>query len=348
MQPKEQFLRALRYEESGEIPWLPLIGVHAGALSGIPADEVYRSAGRLLPALLEAHRLYEPSAMPVVYDLQLEAECLSCKLTWAPDAPPAVSSHPLEGEFRFVPCECTLPGPEDGRIPMVLDVMRRMKGEVGERTALCGVVCGPFTLAAHLRGSDLFMDLYDDGDYVRELLDFCRQGAERMAEYYLDAGMDVIIVADPLASQVAEGYFGDFLAQPYKAILDRIRALGGLSLLSVCGDIMRCLEDLCKTGPDGLLVDEDVDLSVAKQVTDRCRVALAGNLPLTGVMLGGTPEENMRYLLEERVGVEDTRGLILATGCDIPYAVPADNALAAALAARHPEEAASRLAKGGA
>lgn len=347
MQPREGFLRALRYEEAGETPWFPLIGVHAGALGGIPADQVYQSADKLFDALMEAWRIYEPSAMPVVYDLQLEAECMSCRLSWAPDAPPAVSSHPLEGDFRFVPCECTLPGPEDGRIPLVLEAMRRMKAEVGTSTALCGVVCGPFTLAAHLRGSELFLDLYDDPDYVHALLDFCRQGAERMAQYYLEAGMDAIVVADPLASQVAEGYFEDFLAQPYRSILDRIRALGGLSLLSVCGDIMRCLEALCAAGPDGLLVDDEVDLPAAKQVTDRFRVAIAGNLPLTEVMQNGTPEENMRYLLAERGGVSDARGLILGTGCDIPYAVPAANARAATLAARHPGQAAEHLEQSG-
>ena len=53
---------------------------------------------------------------------------------------------------------------------MVLDVMRRMKKAVGETTALYGLLCGPFTLASHLRGNDIFMDMFDDEEYVLSLI----------------------------------------------------------------------------------------------------------------------------------------------------------------------------------
>ena len=33
-----------------------------------------------------------------------------------------------------------------------------------------GLVCGTFTLASHLRGTDIFLDMIDDPDYVRVLI----------------------------------------------------------------------------------------------------------------------------------------------------------------------------------
>ena len=73
---------------------------------------------------------------------------------WAKDAPPSVVSHPLEME-KEIPTKMI--EKSDGRLPMILDVMKRMKKEVGDTTALYGLVCGPFTLASHLRGNMIFM-----------------------------------------------------------------------------------------------------------------------------------------------------------------------------------------------
>ncbi len=73
-------------------------------------------------------------------------------------------SHPLdceEDDDPVVPCGCTIPGPNDGRIPVICRAMRRVKAAVGESTALYGLITGPLTLASHLRGSSIFMDIYE-------------------------------------------------------------------------------------------------------------------------------------------------------------------------------------------
>ena len=36
-----------------------------------------------------------------------------------------------------------------------------------------------------------------------------------------------------------------------------------------CGDTTRNIEVMCQTGPDGISVDENVDLLKAKEITDR-------------------------------------------------------------------------------
>ena len=61
-------------------------------------------------------------------------------------------------------------------MPAVLQVMRQMKTAVGQRTALYGLVTGPLTLASHLRGTEIFMDLVDQPEYAQALLAYCRDG----------------------------------------------------------------------------------------------------------------------------------------------------------------------------
>ena len=129
-QPKDILFDTLRHEHAERAPWVPFAGVHAGKLIGVDATEVLTNEDALVNALLEVNKLYKPDGQPVVFDLQLEAEVLGCELLWAEYGPPSIKTHPLESTMT-VPCYCTLPTKEDGRIPMVLSAMRRMKAEVG-------------------------------------------------------------------------------------------------------------------------------------------------------------------------------------------------------------------------
>ena len=333
---KDLLIRSLHHEKVERAPWVPFAGVHAAYLKGYTATEMLTDADKAVESLLEVNQLYKPDGQPVIFDLQIEAECLGCDLTWADDCPPSVSSHPLDGsdeEPAEVPCDCKIPQKTSGRIPYVLEVMHRMKEAVGDTTALYGLICGPFTLASHLRGNNLFTDMYDFEDEVADLFTFCKKVCIRMADYYMEAGMDVIAMVDPLISQISTDHFQQFMAEPYKEIFDHIRKAGGLSSFFVCGDATRNIEAMCKTNPDSISVDENVNLLAAKEITDRYNITLGGNIPLTSVMLLGNQQDNMKFAVDLLDSVKDKTNFILAPGCDMPYAVPVENCIGVAQAA---------------
>ena len=333
---KDLLIRALHHEKVERAPWVPFAGVHAGFLKGYTATEMLTDADKAFESLMEVNRLYKPDGQPVIFDLQIEAECLGCGLAWADDCPPSVSDHPLDGsdeEPAQVPCDCKIPKKTDGRIPYVLEVMRRMKEAVGDTTALYGLICGPFTLASHLRGNNLFTDMYDFEDEVADLFTFCKKVCIRMADYYLEAGMDVIAMVDPLISQISTAHFEQFMTEPYTEIFDHIRNAGGLSSFFVCGDATRNIEAMCQTNPDSISVDENVNLLAAKAITDRYNITLGGNIPLTSVMLLGNQQDNMKFTVDLLDSLEDKTNFILAPGCDMPYAVPVENCIGVAQAA---------------
>jgi len=341
MQPKELLFQALRHQPVSQTPWVPFSGVHSGLLKGYNAEEVLKDADKLFESLMEVNHLYKPNGQPVVFDLQLEAECLGCDLHWTKDGPPSVSSHPLDGdedEAPVTPCNCTIPTPESGRIPMVLDVMRRMKAAVGETTALYGLICGPFTLASHLRGNNLFTDMFDFEEETASLLAYCCRVAKAMAGYMIDAGMDVIAVVDPLISQISVDHFEQFMDAPFTELFDSIGEKGAFSSFFVCGDATRNIESMCKTGPDSISIDENVDLLAAKQITDRYNVAIGGNIPLTSVMLHGNQQDNMKFVVDLLDAMPDKTNFILAPGCDMPYATPVENVIGIAQAVQYTDE----------
>lgn len=333
---KDLIFKTLRHEKTDAVPWVPFAGVHAGQLKGYGAEEMLTDADKIVESLKEVNKLYMPDGLPVLFDLQVEAEILGCDLKWMKDNPPSVVSHPLADE-KCLPCQCKMPTMEAGRIPMILDAMKRVKAEIGDDVALYGLICGPFTLASHLRGTELFTDMLKDKEFVQQLMGFCGQVAVKMCEMYIDAGMDVIAVVDPLISQVSPRMIDKQLAETFKGVFDYIRSRGALSSFFVCGNATKQIESMCKTGPDGISIDENVNLAAAKEITDRYNIAIGGNIPLTTTMLHGTQQDNIKSVIDLLDSVEDKTNLIVSPGCDMPYATPRENTIACAQAVKNPE-----------
>ena len=219
---------------------------------------------------------------------------------------------------------------------MILNVMRSMKKKVGEHTALYGLITGPFTLASHLRGTDIFMDMIEQPEQVEQLLAYTNQVAVCMAQLYIEAGMDVIAVVDPMISQISPRHFKRFMSEPFSNLFAYIRAHRACSSFFVCGDATKNIEAMCQTAPDCIAVDENINLPAAKQITDRYNVTIEGNIPLTSRLLLGSQQDNMKYVVDLLDSLPHDN-LIVSPGCDMPYATPVENVIGVAEAIRDPE-----------
>ena len=128
------------------------------------------------------------------------------------------------------------------------------------------------------------------------------------------------------------------LMKPYTDIFDDYRAKNVFSAFFVCGDASRSIESMCKTNPDSISVDENVDLPAAKKITDRYNVTIGGNIPLTSVMLHGTQQDNMKYVLDLVDRLDNTDNFIVAPGCDMPFDIPVENGIAVSQAVLQPAQ----------
>jgi uroporphyrinogen decarboxylase len=327
MTGKELLLHAVRGNETERPAWLPFVGCHGGFLIGKTATEYLQSADLIVEGLLKAKSLYRPDGLPVMFDLQVEAEILGCDLHWADEVPPAVTSHPL----AMGKSVGDLPELDEtkGRFPVIVQALETLKKEIGDDTALYGLVCGPFTLALHMLGNDIFLDMYDEEDDIKKLTDWCADVAIRSADIYLDHGADVIAVVDPMTSQISPEHFESFVTPAMNKVFDHIRARGGLSSIFVCGDVTRNLEAMTQTNADNISVDEQIDMACLRRLCEDQKKSFGGNIKLTAVLLLGDKDDAKRETLEimEQTG---TRGFVLAPGCDLPYAVPQENIQAVA------------------
>lgn len=308
-------------EKTQRAPWIPFVGCHAATLVGVSADEYLRSADHILQGVQAAIDRYQPDGIPVAFDLQIEAEALGCELFWAKDTPPAVTSHPLANGVALE--DLSVPGPDAGRIGMALDATRRLR-KANPDLALYGLITGPFTLALHLLGTDIFMMMFDDPDAVARLLEFGRDVATAMSDYYLDAGCDVIAVVDPMTSQIGPDHFVEFVTPYVAPVFERIHARGALSSFFVCGHAQQNVEAMCKSGPKNICVDENIPLDYVRDICRPQGVSFGGNLQLTTVLLHGSPEDAERNAAE-CLAIGENQGFTLAPGCDIPFDTPPEN-----------------------
>lgn len=326
MTGKELLLKAIKNEPTPRPAWTPFVGVHGGRLTGVTAREYLQSGELIVQGLKKARRLYRPDGLPVVFDLQVEAEILGCSLRWADDVPPSVQSHPLEmGTLEDLPEFST----DKGRFPEIQFALHNLKNEFNDEVALYGLISGPFTLALHLLGNNIFLDMFMDPEKVKRLLDYCAAVGCQTAAFYLENGADVVAIVDPMTSQISAEHFTEFVTPRVNTVFDFVRQQGGLSSMFVCGDATRNLEAMFQTHCDYVSIDENIPLDRVRRLAAEHGKAFGGNLKLTSVLLFGTPDEVKLHAIET-IDSGGQQGFILAPGCDLPYACPRENLSAVA------------------
>lgn len=313
--------KVFRLEETERAPWVPFVGVHGGKLVGVDAEAYLKSSKNIVDGISKAVELYKPDGVPVAFDLQIEAEVLGCKLVWSKENPPAVVSHPLADGVGL--SSLHLPGKTDGRIPVVLEAAEILRQKYPD-LALYGLITGPFTLALHLLGTEIFMKLFEAPDYVHGVMDFCMRVGIKHSEMLLEAGCDVIAVVDPMTSQIDPVSFETFVSPYARGIFDFVRLQKKYSSFFVCGHAQQNIEVMCGCRPDNISIDENIPLDYVKDIALAKGISFGGNLKLTSVLLLGDELDSKKEAVN-CLDLGGNKGFILAPGCDLPMDTPVEN-----------------------
>lgn len=327
MNSRELVLRALKNEEVTRAPWVPFVGCHGASLIGVNCEEYFKSVDNMVNGVTKAYELYRPDGLPALFDLQVEAEAMGCKLQYSKTNPPSVCSHPLEDGKNLK--DLKVPSERDGRFPMVLEATRKICSTLGDKIAIYGLITGPFTLALHLKGTDIFYEMMDEPEAIVELMSFCLEVCKKTAKMYMEAGVDIVAVVDPMVSQISPDNFEEFVSPYITPLFEYIKENEKVSTYFVCGNAARNIEPMCKCKPDGISIDENVPLNFAKGICSKYGVSLGGNIKLTVTMLFGTPTDNINDA-KNCLEIGGTKGYILSPGCDMPFNTPIENVEAVA------------------
>jgi [methyl-Co(III) methanol-specific corrinoid protein]:coenzyme M methyltransferase len=210
---------------------------------------------------------------------------------------------------------------ERGRIPAVLEAIKIIREKVGPDVPVIGGMEGPITIASDLSSIKSFMKWsIKKPDLFEQVLDMAAEAAIIYGNAMVEAGADIISVADPVASPdlMSPDSFRDFLMPRLQKFSG---AVSSTTILHICGNVNPVLNYMADCGFEGLSVEEKIgSVKKAKEVIgDRAR--LVGNISSPFTILPGPAEKikaEARQALEEGIDV-------LAPGCGIAPMTPLEN-----------------------
>ena len=306
-------------EDAGCIPLVPLAGFPGIQLTGRSVKESLFDARAQIDALLSLYEEVRPDALFAMMDLTVEAEFLGCELKISDDDPPAVRAPVLKDGDRVEGLfENKTVG---GRMPLFAEVVSGLKRSLD--IPVCAYVIGPLTLAGEIMDLVCVMKATrKDPDRLHRVLS---KSTDLIIDYISlleDAGADLICVLEPSAMMISAAQFQEFSGQYCKRIFSE--GISGMRVLHICGDTNHVISEMEETGPDGLSLDKQVDLS---EIQGRLRndTVLIGNVDPVSVLTFGDADLVKRKS-EELIQSMDGKGnFILSTGCDIPQYAPIEN-----------------------
>ncbi len=202
---------------------------------------------------------------------------------------------------------------------------RGVKALAGDRKYLLGDVAGPFTMAAVMVGTqDFIMLMIDDPDLVEQLLDFTTCVSAEMFTLLHEAGCDIAMPAEPVASGslISQNMFEEWVVPALSNLKARLSDYRYF-FTHVCGASGPRVKALRDAGVMAFSGDYLVDLDTALTDADG-RLVMMGNINPAGTLLTGTPDEIYQEACE-RIRTAAGRGHILAPGCDMGAATPLEN-----------------------
>ncbi|AKB42486.1 MULTISPECIES: methylcobamide:CoM methyltransferase MtaA [Methanosarcina] len=274
---------------------------------------------------------YELSGLEAVrlpYCLTVLVEAMGCQINMGTkNRQPSVIEHPypksLDG--AAVPADLL----QKGRIPAVLEAIKIVREKVGPDVPIIGGMEGPITVASDLVSVKSFMKWsIKKTDLFEQALDIATEAAIAYANAMVEAGADVIAIADPVASPdlMSPDSFRQFL----QARLQKFSAsVNSVTVLHICGKVNAILSDMADCGFEGLSVEEKIGNAAEgkKAIGDRAR--LVGNVSSPFTLLPG-PIDKIKA--EAKAALEG--GIdVLAPGCGIAPMTPLEN-IKAMVAAR--------------
>jgi len=200
------------------------------------------------------------------------------------------------------------------------------KQEVGNEIPILGWIEGPMAQMANLRGMDkIMMDLYDQPDFVADLLEFVIAVEKLFALGQIKAGANWIGIGDSAASLISPQIYHKLIMPGQKELVDFVHQNGAKTKIHICGNITNHLESLVQTGADVIDLDWMVPIEKAVDLLQPNQV-VCGNFDPVNVLMNGMPES----VFEAAVAcIQKGKGrLILSPGCEVPVNTPLENVAA--------------------
>jgi uroporphyrinogen decarboxylase-like protein len=176
---------------------LPIVFGLGAKIENLAAELYRKNPTKIVSALRQMRAPFRADGVTCYFDQFLEVEALGAALQASPDGAAREVRWPKSIEPGQVP-EGLCP-PEEisqrGRVPVAIEVVRRMNALPGREFLLCCSVTGPLTLARQMTGKEAGALFHDEVPQAAKEL--AASVATQATTAFLEAGADVIFLHEP-------------------------------------------------------------------------------------------------------------------------------------------------------
>lgn len=328
MTPKE---RQMALKSGLEVDRLPITFSHEGyatKIAGMSYREGFNSPEKAAAKEIAVYNRFGVDGVSVSYTSINFAIRHRSKIQSPHDAPAALEEAALKKadqvdqldlertSFRRDVAQRT----NRGALEILLD-------QVGDQVIPTYSISAPFTLASGVLAADqMLRATRKDPENLHKLLQFTVDSIKQIIDQVADLKELNYFLYDPVASGslISPKIYRDFVVPYSKQVVDYIKALPHDHWVGmhICGNTSHSLELIAESGIDGFSLDQEVDLSLAKEkIGDR--VTIIGNVDPVKVFLQGD-EQAMRQAVRDNflAAYDSPAGYMIRSGCQVPYATP--------------------------
>lgn len=321
--------RILKLFEGGEIDRPPCfsgmgnVTVEGLKDFGYKFAAVHSDAKMMADSAASTYKLFGFECAVVPFDLCVEAEAMGCEIN--------VYSHvedilypTIRTKLVNAEDEMDIKVPSDlngrGRIPMMKEVIRLLKNDIGNEVAVGAHVLGPFTLAGQIMELNTLLKLsFKKPDKVGKLLDVLADAIIIIAKEYENAGADYVTVremgatSDVLSPRVFKSLILPYLTKIFSEVATN-------NVLHICGKTNDIALPMLESRTKAISVDQKNDVVETRKKIGEDAL-LFGNYDPYNVLVSGTTDQ----VRETIKGCLDNGVSAVWPGCDIWPTVPPQN-----------------------
>ena len=310
--PRQRVLNALNGEEVDVAPVAnpnSIVTREMEDLVGAYFPEAHHNAEAMTELALAGHTIcgYD-NVFPVFGAGTQEAGAMGVAIDWGdPDNLPAILGRTWDH-----PDQIRVPDDFLGRLEIttVLDSIRMLRQELGDKVAVFGKAYGPWSLAYHFFGIEPFlMDTFRDPPKVHAILNRLMEFTVVFGKAQIEAGADALNVCEHItADLIRPDAYSTYLLKVDQQIAAELSVP---LILHCCGGTLDRIELFNQNGFACFNFESAND---AFEIKSKASMALCGNINNPRTILEGTPEDVEREVFYAlNAGVD-----ILAPECAAP------------------------------
>ena len=328
----ERVVAALSHKEADRVPVYPILAGINRKLVNATYPQWSQDAATCAAGFLKTAEEFDIDCLVTLIDLSVECDAWGQKLIYPENeaAHPDYSDLVIQDIDDYAKIQ-KVDWRQSERMKMHVDVCKRLVAEKKGELPIVAFVFGPLGTLSMLRNQqDMYMDLYDDPDAVKEAT---WRVAETLADYVAalcDTGVDAIMWDTLFASGsiMSKSMWDEVEGVPMEMLAEVVRKHGCMNMIHNCGQRIYFDVQIDRIRPAAISFlyppDDCASFAECKEKYGD-KVALIGCVTPANAVIG-TDEEWDTQCRDQIDAMAKGGGFMLATGCEYPANASFDRA----------------------